>query len=139
MRLVIDEPKGLKHRRIPLTDDLEALLKNVPSNDYLFKTDDKRYTERSLSAACERRGKEVGIEVSIHKIRRSISSELQKVASRQLVANLLGHNEETNKQFYTYDNSSFNEQIDAFSKMYSIVLNFEAYKTNKKEVETLAK
>ena len=141
--LVIDEPKGLKHRRIPLTDELNSLFttikENIPSDDYIFKINGKRCTERSLSAACDRRSEEAGLSASIHMIRRTVSSELQKVASRQMVANLLGHNEETNKKHYTYDNSTTNEQIVAFSEMYSNVFNFETYKANKKEVETLAK
>ena len=85
-KLVIDEPKCLKHRYIPLNAETEAILKEIKTNcepgEFIFTLDGKRCTERSISACCSRRGKEAGLpKASIHCIRRTVSSELQKISS----------------------------------------------------------
>ena len=106
---------------------------------FTVKSCTKRCTERSIANACLRRGDEAGVKASIHCIRRTVSSELQKVCSRAMVANLLGHSEEVNRDFYTYDTSTESEQKLAFSSLFSNVLNFEDFYSNKKTTETLAK
>ena len=44
-----------------------------------------------------------------------------------MVANLLGHNEDTNRDHYSYDTSTYKEQKAVFSTLFSNVLNFEDY------------
>lgn len=71
----------------------------------------------------------------IHAIRRTWSSNALKTNSRQLVAHLLGHLEETNARFYDYDTSSVAEKKEVVAKMFSNVLNFSDIRRNKKEAK----
>lgn len=138
--LVIDEPKGLKHRKFPITESIELLLERIKnnlgvSNRFIFNVNERRCTERAVEGAVSRRGKECGIDkASIHRIRRTVSSELNKRLPRTAVCNLLGHNPETNVNHYDYDNVILTEKIRALDSMYSNVI---TKKCVDKKMETL--
>ena len=143
IELVIGEPKNGKHRSIPMTDEMRELFDivrdlEVHYEDYVFCTPDKRYTSHDISCACDRRAKEAGLGgASIHKIRRSVSSYLNTIISREAVANLLGHLPETNAQYYDYDISSMAEKREALETMSHSVtlLDFCAYNKKKEKAQ----
>lgn len=124
---VIDEPKNGKHRQIPLWKELMDLLNEIgnlgitSSQGWIFaRKDGSRYTGHDISCAVARRGLEAGIEgtVSIHQIRRTVSSALNAIKlPRATIANLLGHSEEVNARHYDYDITERNDVIVAFRKL----------------------
>lgn len=120
---VVGEPKNGKHRKIPLTDDMKDLLNRVKVLDhpgaYVFcRKDGTRYTGHDIGCSCSRRGKEAGLSgVSIHRIRRTISSLLRDVMPVEAVSNLLGHTSEVNSRHYAYDTTEMALRRDALAKI----------------------
>ena len=141
--LVIGEPKNLKHRKFPfnpLIEDIFHRIKNLGiESEFVFARENgERYTAHDISCACNRRGEEAGIEnVCIHRIRRTVASELRKIYDIKTVASLLGHLEETDEAYYHYDNSEEVVKIEASNTLYSNVLKFDDLKKNKKRAKAL--
>lgn len=124
--LIIGEPKCGKHRLIPLTDEMRNVLErvkalNFPSPEgFVFVTaDGRRCSGHDISCACSRRGKEAGIKhtVSIHRIRRTVSSQLHAALPDTAVAAILGHTERVNKECYTYDVSDYRDKQAALGNL----------------------
>lgn len=121
--LVIGEPKNGKHRKIPVTKEIEELMTRIRANGhespegFLFaRADGRRYTAHDISCAVSRRAEEAGIgKVSIHRIRRTVSSMLREILPAKTVANLLGHLEGTNERFYNYDVAEEQQRVDALT------------------------
>jgi len=90
-------------------------------SEFVFARENgERYTTLDISCACNRRGEEAGIEkVCIHRIRRTVASELRKIYDIKTVASLLGHLEETDEAYYHYDNSEEVVKIEASNTLYS--------------------
>ena len=140
--LVIGLPKNCKTRSIPLTGPVLDLLEKIrrlgmPDTGFIFlRENGERCSAHDISCACRRRGMEAGIDrtVSIHMIRRTVSSLLNTMLPRTAVCSILGHNEEVNEQHYDYDISENAEKIRALTRVYSNVLNFSDYDKTKKEV-----
>lgn len=130
--LVIGEPKNYKHRKIPMTEEIESLLLRLKALDtyrgdgFIFiRKDGQRYTGHDISCATARRSDDAGIQrTSIHGIRRTVSSLLRTVLPVKAVANMLGHLETTNELCYNYDISETKEKVVALSKVSSSVINF---------------
>lgn len=141
--LVIDEPKNLKHREFPLNDNIEELLERIKAlsidSEFIFARENGvRYTAHDISCACDRRASEAGIKkTSVHGIRRTVASEMRKIANIKIVSNLLGHLEETDEGYYNYDNSEFDEKKAITTKLCSNVLNFNPQRNNKKIAKAL--
>ena len=139
--IVIGEPKNRKHRHIPITEDIRALLDqirslNMDGDGWVFvNKDGKRHTGHDISCAVDRRAKESGLKkCSTHEIRRTVSSYLNTVLDRRTVANLLGHLPETNEKYYDYDISSTQDKLSALSKLAKSqnVTDFQSYKQSQK-------
>ena len=117
--LTIGEPKNGKHRTFPLTSDIEELLKQMKDlgidSEWVFaRATGERFTAHDISCACDRRAKEAGLDgSSIHEIRRTVSSILRTVTSREAVAAMLGHLPETNDKHYDYDVTERSDKIIA--------------------------
>lgn len=128
--LVIGEPKNRKHRKIPMTRDICNLFNRVKElgidSEWIFaKKDGSRYTAHDISCACDRRAKEIGLDgSSIHEIRRTVSSYLRTIITREAVASLLGHRPETNDQHYDYDISTYSDKINALEALSPKVTRF---------------
>ena len=143
--LTIGEPKNNRHRVFPVVAEIAELLEEIKAlgmtskDGFIFcREDGTRYTEHDIECAVARRGNEAGIEkVSIHRIRRTWSSNALKTNSRKLVANLLGHREDTNARFYDYDTSTSVEKKEAVEKVCPTVLNFSDILRTKKEAKAL--
>lgn len=136
--LIIGEPKNLKHRRVPIDDGISELFERIKAlgieSDFVFaRRDGTRYTAHDISCAVARRAKEAGVggKSSIHRIRRTVVSELRKVFSPKLVSELMGHTEETDENNYNYDNSDADEKLAAIKYLTSNIIPFEAKKLQK--------
>lgn len=129
--LFVGEPKNKKHRKFPFNPIIEDIFKRVKSlgreSEFVFTNENgERHTASSISSAAINRGEECGIEkVSIHRIRRTIASELRKNYNIKIVSELMGHLEETDEEYYNYDNSEESEKIDASNSLCSNVLTFQ--------------
>jgi len=130
--LIIGEPKNGKHRLLPLTDDIRALLAKIKAlglkskDDFIFIHEDgRRYTAHDISCAIDRRASEAGIKkTSIHGIRRTVSSQLNTILPQRAVADMLGHSERVNEQHYNYSTAENNEKAAALMKMSSKVIKY---------------
>ena len=133
MHIEIGEPKNRKHRHIPVTPEISELLKRVESitgdYEYIFtniKTGE-RYTGHDIGCACDRRGKESGIEnASIHRIRRTVASILNLQShNKKLVSAILGHTEEVDESNYDYDISDYTDKYAVLCSVSQKVTDFE--------------
>ena len=127
---VIDLPKNGKTRQFPLSKSIENILEKVrvlelnnPEGYIFCREDGSRCMAHDISCAISRRADEANLKgVSIHGIRRTVSSELRKVLPVRTVANMLGHLEDTNEGYYNYDTLEMNQKRDAIeecTQMYS--------------------
>ena len=138
--LIIGEPKNKKHRKFPLSAEIEKLLNTIRSlninSKFIFARETgERYTAHDIACATQRRGNEAGINnVTIHRIRRTVSSTLNTIMEQQTVANLLGHLESTNQRFYNYDTTDYNDKIVALS---AFVSKMEGREGNKKRTKNV--
>jgi len=123
--IVIGEPKCRKHRKFPLTKEINELLHKIRDlgldGDFLFtRVTGERYTGHDVACALDRRAMEAGIsKTSVHGIRRTVSSVLNTMMPRQSVANLLGHLPTTNEQFYDYDVMGYTGKVVSLSSFVS--------------------
>ncbi len=121
--LIIGEPKNQKHRMIPLTDEMRELFSRVKSlgfeGEFVFtKEDGTRCTGHDIGCAIDRRASEAVIKkTSIHGVRRTVSSILRTKLPARVVANMLGHLEQTNENHYNYDFYEDDEKIEALSSI----------------------
>ena len=140
---VVGEPKNLKHRKFPLNPAIEDILRRVKAlgrdGDFVFTNEKgERQSGGSISCASFNRGEECGIEkASVHRIRRTVASELRKKYSAKVVAELLGHLEETDDAYYNYNNAETKEMFEASNTLCSNVLKFEDAIKNKKRAKAL--
>ena len=121
--LVVGEPKNRKHRKIPISKEIRALLKRIEAlgaaNDegYIFvDPEGNRYTAGKIGNAAYKRCLETGIKNgSIHRIRKTVSSILNTVIPRADVCSLLGHTEKVNEMHYDFSTASAQEKISALN------------------------
>ena len=124
---VVGEPKNRKHRKIPTNDYINRLFQRIEAlgfnGEFVFTQEDgKRTNARSISCACTKRGLECDIKkVSIHRIRRTVISELRKDFDVKIVASLMGHLEQTDEEYYNYDNSEYSDKFRAMNSLCSSV------------------
>lgn len=109
----IGDTKNGKLRYMPLTDEIVGLLRKLRKvqeeygylNDFIFANEDGRIHAPTISDCARNKCKQVGIpNKSIHAYRRTFSSRLKcNGLSSTVVSALMGHTEEVNEQYYTYD------------------------------------
>ena len=89
------------------------------TNGFVFTDkNNNRCTSRAIGCAIIRRGQAVGIDhVSIHRIRRTVSSLLNQVLPQRDVAELLGHTERVNEMHYHYSTADIREKIIALNSL----------------------
>ncbi|MCR5410024.1 MAG: tyrosine-type recombinase/integrase [Lachnospiraceae bacterium] len=139
--IVIGEPKNGKHRAILLTAEIRALLGKVkeyintyPEGFVFVREDGTRHTGHDINCAVDRRASEAGIrKTSIHGIRRTVSSLLNTVLPQKAVAEMLGHTERVNEQYYNYSMAENIEKKRALEQVYSKVFNFSDYISEEKK------
>lgn len=109
----IGDTKNGKLRYMPLTDEIVGLLRRLRMvqeefgylNEFIFANEDGRIHAPTISDCARNKCKQVGIpNKSIHAYRRTFSSRLKcNGLSSTVVSALMGHTEEVNEQYYTYD------------------------------------
>lgn len=141
--IIIGEPKNGKHRAIPKTDDIRELLGRIfmvghtKKEGFIFVNEKgERCSARAIGLAALKRGREVGIQnVSIHRIRRTVSSILNTLLPTTAVAAMLGHTEQVNESHYDYDITAKNAKVSALEKVSPKVTIFEDFVDAKKEAK----
>ncbi len=124
-QIVIGEPKNRKHRKIPLTKETRNIFKKIRAhfpydeNGFVFtRPDGTRLTGQSIGAAVRKRAQHIGIDyVSIHRIRRTVSSFLNESLAQKDVAELLGHTEKVNEMHYNYSTADYREKMAALTHL----------------------
>lgn len=116
----IGKTKNERIRFMPLTDEIIALLYRLRSvqieygylGEYIFQNHEERIHAPIISACAKNKCIQLGIPVkSIHSYRRTFSSRLKcSGVSSTVVSALLGHTEEVNEQYYTYDVTDIEEK-----------------------------
>ncbi|MBR3823573.1 MAG: tyrosine-type recombinase/integrase [Lachnospiraceae bacterium] len=134
--MTVGEPKNRKHRNFPMVPQIRALFDEIRAldvsndNSFIFaKEGSIRHNGHDISCAIERRSKEANIKkASVHMLRRTFSSNALIKYPRELVAALLGHLENTNKEHYDYDVSTIEYKKEMISNLYSNVLKLKPIK-----------
>lgn len=123
----IDKTKNGKDRIFPVTEEIKVLLEKVKKaemqNGYMcewvFANENGRIHAPVISSCLKNKCRQIGIdEKGIHAFRRTVNSKLRcNGVSATIAASLLGHTEEVNEQYYTFDVSGIKEKADMVSKI----------------------
>lgn len=123
----IDLTKNKKSREFPLTDEIKQLLDEVKKIEiqqgniceWVFADDNGRVHAPVISSCSGNKCLQIGItEKGIHAYRRTINSKMrQSGVSAKTAASLLGHTDDVNEKYYTFDLSSFEEKEEIVSKI----------------------
>ena len=123
----IDSTKNGKNRIFPMTDEIRTLLdmiKRVEMKhgficEWVFANEGGRIHAPVISSCSKNKCKQIGIdEKGIHAFRRTVNSKLRcNGVSATVAASLLGHTEEVNEQYYTFDVSSIQEKAEIVSNI----------------------
>lgn len=125
----IDKTKNGKERIFPLTDDIKNLLDRVKKAeikngyvcDWVFANEEGRIHAPVISSCCKNKCRQVGItEKGIHAYRRTVNSKMRcEGVSATVAASLLGHTEEVNENYYTFDVSTLEQKTTIVSQVNS--------------------
>lgn len=123
----IDKTKNGKIRIFPVTPDIKDLLHRIKKvelqNGYLcewvFANEKGRIHAPIISSCSKNKCRQVGIcEKGIHAYRRTLNSKMKcSGVSSTVAASLLGHTEEVNNRYYTYDVTNLKEKAEIVSKI----------------------
>lgn len=123
----IDTTKNGKERIIPMTEEMEILLKKIKKvetmygylSQYVFSNENGRVHARTISDCARNKSIQIGIEVkSIHAMRRTFNSKLRSGGVSAVVASsILGHTERVNDNNYTYDASDMDYKSEVVSNV----------------------
>lgn len=121
----IDKTKNGKERIFPLTDEIKVLLDMVKRVEmksgyiceWVFANENGRIHAPIISSCSKNKCRQIGIdEKGIHAFRRTVNSKLRcGGVSATVAASLLGHTEEVNEHYYTFDVSSIQEKAKIIS------------------------
>lgn len=122
----IGETKNKKERRVPINAELAKLLERIKliqqtngiSSEFIIANENGRVIAPTISKAMYRRSIEAGIGTkSIHAIRRTVSSNLNKILPRATVSLIMGHTEMVNEENYDYDTLTHEEKLKAMNSL----------------------
>ena len=116
----IDTTKNKEERTVPVSDEIRDLLDRVKRAEvrsgyiceWVFANEKGRIHAPIISSCMKNKCRQVGIEEKgIHAFRRTVNSKMRcSGVPATVAASLLGHTEEVNENYYTYDVSSFTEK-----------------------------
>lgn len=122
----IDKTKNGKERIFPITSEIRILLsalKRIEQErgflcEWVFANESGRIHAPVISSCLKNKCRQAGIEErGVHAFRRTINSKLRcNGASATVAAALLGHTEEVNENYYTFDVSSLSEKAELVSR-----------------------
>lgn len=100
----------------------EIKISNGYISEWLFSNENGRVHAPVISSCLKNKCRQEGIEErGIHAFRRTINSKLRcNGVSATVAASLLGHTEEVNEKYYTFDVSSLEEKNKIVSKVQRI-------------------
>ena len=123
----IDKTKNQKERIFPLTTEIKDLLnrvkkaemKSVYICEWVFANENGRIHAPIISSCTKNKCRQVGItEKGIHAYRKTVNSKMRcNGVSSVVAASLLGHSQEVNEEYYTFDVASLEDKIKVVSTM----------------------
>lgn len=123
----IDKTKNKNNREFPITDEIRDLLDRVKKVEiqngficeWVFANADGRIHAPAISSCAGNKCLQLGItEKGIHAYRRTINSKMRQCGVPvKTAASLLGHTEDVNEKYYTYDISTFDEKEAIVAKI----------------------
>ena len=119
----ITKTKNGEERVFPVTEQIKVLLERLkrvnPDSLYLFGKGKEPTTFRIISSCIKNKCRQIGIETyGIHSYRKTVNSKMAlNGVPVSLRASLLGHSEEVNEKYYTYDVSSIDDKLKAIEKV----------------------
>ena len=125
----IGATKNGKERRIPISDGLQMVFDKIKllhekydiHSEYIIADTNGRIIAPTISKAMYRRGVEANIHAkSIHALRRTVSSKLNKRLPSATVALIMGHTEEVNKNHYNYDIIELEVKKNAMEQIFPV-------------------
>ena len=126
----IGKTKNQMNRWFPMTGEIRKLLMKLKSaeisngyiSEWLFSNENGRVHAPVISSCLKNKCRQEGIEErGIHAFRRTINSKLRcNGVSATVAASLLGHTEEVNEKYYTFDVSSLEEKNKIVTKVQRI-------------------
>ena len=124
-RYFIDLTKNEKIRQFPMTPEIKKLLNSIKRisvqagilTEWVFSDHNGRIHAPIISSCIKNKCIQLDVtQVGIHACRRTVNSKLKKLGvSTPVAAALLGHSEEVNDQYYTFDVSTMKEKADVVS------------------------
>ena len=121
----IDETKNKKKRLFPMTEEIKKLLDKLKRVEiqygyvcnWVFANENGRVHSTVISSCSKNKCRQIGItEKGIHADRRTINSKMKCMGVPTVVAaSLLGHTEEVNEQYYTFDITNMEEKAKIVS------------------------
>lgn len=118
----VEGTKTGKERQIPVTAAIYDLFNRVAEaekkasyskdSEFVFINESGRIKSINIDRCLERKCKQAGIErKTIHDIRRTVNSALRGIGvTAPMAASLMGHTEEVNENYYTYDTSELDKK-----------------------------
>lgn len=123
----IDKTKNGKERIFPLTDEIRNLLDRIKKVEikygyiceWVFANEEGRIHAPVISTCCKNKCRQAGVtEKGIHAYRRTVNSQMRcGGVSATIAAALLGHSEEVNENYYTFDVSDLAEKAKIVSQV----------------------
>lgn len=123
----IDTTKNGKERSFPVTQEIQMVLDAVRAvetkygylSEFVFSNEKGRIHNQIISDCARNSCIYMGMEAkSIHTHRRTVSSRMKcNGVATPIVASLMGHTEEVNKNNYTYDVSSAKQKVEIVSRI----------------------
>lgn len=123
----IDKTKNRKERIFPLTDEIRSLLRRIKSVEieygyiceWVFANANGRIHAPVISSCSKNKCQQIGIdEKGIYAYRKTLNSKMKCCGVSTIVAaSLLGHTEDVNEKYYTFDISSLKEKTEIISQI----------------------
>ena len=116
----IDQTKNKEDRKFPVSEEIRNLLDRVKKAEirsgyvceWVFANQNGRIHAPVISSCLKNKCRQIGMEEKgIHAFMRTVNSKMRcSGVPATVAASLLGHTEEVNENYYTYDVSSFAEK-----------------------------
>ena len=117
-----DKTKTGKERRIPLTEEMKNFFDNLKKiemeygyiSEYVFSNENGRINRGTLCRCAQYRCQQAGLKAQgLQVARRTFNSQLKTSGVSTIVASsILGHSQEVNEKFYTYDISNMDYKLN---------------------------
>lgn len=128
----IKPTKNGKIREFPLTDDIKELLTEIREvearfsylTEFIFSNDSGPLNFRVISSCIKNKCRQTGVTVyGIHGYRKTLNSAMaSRGVSKSVRASLLGHTEEVNERYYTFDDTTMEAKKQIMTEVYSSVI-----------------